>query len=120
LSETGKKRVQKGSYAKWGKTHYENNKAAYIARAAKAKEANRREWAAFKATLACLRCGESHPATLDFHHVTRLPTNKKVHKLAGSGQLKAAMEEIKKCMVLCSNCHRKEHFTEDNDRKAKL
>lgn len=108
-----RKRQQAGSYQKWGKTHYEKNKADYIARAAATKEKNRRAFAEFKATLFCTKCGESHPATLDFHHVIREPKNKKVHRLAGAGQFKKAMEEIKKCVVLCSNCHRKLHHEEN-------
>lgn len=103
-------------YERYGKAHYEKNKQAYIDRAARAKQKGRQKWAEYKATLSCTRCGESHPATLDFHHVTRLPSNRKVHKLVGSGQFTAAMEEIKRCMVLCANCHRKEHY--EMDRKG--
>jgi hypothetical protein len=105
-------------YAKWGKADYEKNKAAYIARAAETKRKCREEWAAYKATLSCVRCGENHPATLDFHHAIRLPNNRKVHKLAGAGMLKAAMEEIKKCIVLCANCHRKHHYEEDQMKRG--
>lgn len=117
------KRVRKpiaDQYERYGKTHYEKNKAAYIARSAAAKEKGRAEWAAFKATLSCKQCGENHPATLDFHHVVRLPENKKVFRLIGSGLFAQAKEEIKKCMVLCANCHRKLHHQEELDRKQQV
>jgi len=110
------KRIRKAnpdSYAKWGKAHYEKNKAAYIARAEARKKQGREEFAVFKAKLACAHCGENHPATLDFHHVVRKPGNRKVHRLIGNGQYEAAMKEAtEKCIVLCSNCHRKVHWDE--------
>ena len=105
-------------YKRYGKAHYEKNKAAYVARAAEAKRKGREEWAVYKATLACVRCGENHPATLDFHHAIRLPNNRKVHKLVGAGMFKAALEEIKKCIVLCANCHRKHHYEEDQIKRG--
>ena len=69
-------------------------------------------WVAFKATLSCTQCGEDHPAALDFHHVKRNKTNIKLHRLVKDGRFKKAYEEIKKCEVLCANCHRKLHYEE--------
>jgi predicted HNH restriction endonuclease len=31
-------------------------------------------------------------------------------------RLDAVMEEIKKCVVLCSNCHREFHYLEDREQ----
>ena len=111
------KRIRKSSpdhYQKYGKAHYEKNKAAYIARADARKKQGREEFAAFKSTLRCTKCGQDHPATLDFHHVVRKPENRKVHRLVANGQYEAAMREIQeKCVVLCSNCHRIEHYKEN-------
>lgn len=65
----------------------------------------------------CKNCGETHPACLDFHHVgdkeegiahmiqTRNISEKLKQKI---------LKEIKKCEVLCSNCHRKLHWEERN------
>jgi hypothetical protein len=64
-----------------------------------------------KASLTCVECGEDHIACLDFHH--RDP-NEKDCTLAwaaiqkGWGK-KRILEEMAKCDVLCSNCHRKLH-----------
>jgi len=99
------------------KAHYENNKQSYIERSANRKKSLRAEWAAFKATLSCERCGENHPATFDFHHVVRDKSNEKVHKLVGNGSYARALEEIKKCIVLCANCHRKLHYEEELEKK---
>lgn len=61
----------------------------------------------------CERCDENHPACLDFHH--RNPDEKEfslrdVHSQKYS--LERIQKEIDKCEVLCSNCHRKEHWKE--------
>lgn len=58
---------------------------------------------------ACVRCGEDHPACLDFHHID---PSKKVISIANavrsSWSKERLLTEIAKCEVLCSNCHRKE------------
>lgn len=64
----------------------------------------------YKTEHACVRCGESEPCCLDFHH--RDPSQKidvlgRMAK-AGYGQ-QSIVEEIAKCDILCANCHRKVH-----------
>jgi hypothetical protein len=100
----------------WSKNHYKNNKKDYIDRAAEKKKQQRKEWEVFKNTLSCTQCGESHPATLDFHHAVRDPGNRKVHRLVANGTITKAREEIKKCIVLCANCHRKHHYDEHQEK----
>lgn len=101
------------------KTHYEANKEQIIAKVGIHKRKARAQFAAFKATLSCINCGEDHPATLDFHHHTPKPTNRKVNELTSLGAYNAAIEEImRECVVLCSNCHRKHHFEERKKNKG--
>jgi hypothetical protein len=102
-----KKEALKKSSAKY----YVANKQKVILSNAKHRKNKRVEWQEFKATFACTVCGFSHPAALDFHHIDR--TNyKSVNKLAQQGLYKQAKEEIKKCIVLCANCHRIHHSEE--------
>jgi len=57
----------------------------------------------------CSKCNESRWYVLDFHHIHNKIDS--VSKLANSGRaLNTIKKEIKKCIVLCSNCHREEHF----------
>jgi len=67
----------------------------------------------------CERCGEHHPATLDLHHhEERHPRLRRVKagRPAIGGffwrdlSFKDLAIELEKCIVLCSNCHRKEHW----------
>lgn len=71
-----------------------------------------REWfVEYKSKLSCESCGENHIACLDFHHTEPEKKRNIVSRLVQlSGSRKRIMEEIKKCIVLCSNCHRKKHY----------
>jgi len=53
----------------------------------------------------CLLCGYNRcSAALEFHHID--PATK-IFTIGSSGRgLKTVLEEIKKCVLLCSNCHR--------------
>jgi hypothetical protein len=56
------------------------------------------------------KCGEGHPACLDFHH-------RESNKVLGIAEIPKAgwskerlLAEIAKCDLICANCHRKHHF----------
>jgi hypothetical protein len=111
--------LRKLKQRQYSKKHYEANKAYYIARSAQNRKAARQQFIEFKSRLSCEKCGENHPATLDFHHVIKHPSNQKVHKLTKNGAYDAAIKEIsEKCIVLCSNCHRIHHWEEHKESQA--
>lgn len=59
----------------------------------------------------CKQCGEDHPATLDLHH--RNPEEKEAGfaKMIRDKWSKVRIDaELKKCDILCANCHRKLHW----------
>ena len=57
------------------------------------------------------KCGEDHIACLDFHHQNPEEKEHNIAWMLAFGFSKEAiLAEIDKCIVLCSNCHRKEHF----------
>jgi hypothetical protein len=88
------------------KEHYNNNKEQYF---------NKRKWFfELKKGLKCETCGFNHPAALDFHHID--PTQKKFAISPNRHNKKEVLEEIKKCKVLCSNCHRIEHASLYNNQ----
>lgn len=59
----------------------------------------------------CLKCGESRPYVLDFHHKDKAEKDFTIGKIK-KDSLKILKEEIDKCVVLCSNCHREFHHLE--------
>lgn len=59
----------------------------------------------------CRECGEARPPALDFHHQN--DKTKDVSAMVNDGYGKDRIRaEINRCVVLCSNCHRKEHYEE--------
>ena len=73
----------------------------------------KREWFnEYKKTLKCSKCEENHIACLEFHHIN--PDKKDFGISEALGQLNLSkekiIEEISKCEILCSNCHKKLHW----------
>ena len=67
----------------------------------------------YKSSLKCNKCEESHEAVLDFHHLGNESKDFNVSQAAARGlSIKKIQDEINKCIVLCSNCHRKLHWEE--------
>jgi hypothetical protein len=76
----------------------------------KTKDYNRSLVQQIKENSSCSICGETRFYCLDFHH--RDPSTKKdtVCNLIRHGySTQIIKEEIDKCNIICSNCHRKEH-----------
>lgn len=90
---------------KWYKENAESEKAHVKRR----KKAIRRWLHNYKMTLSCSVCKESHPATIDFHH-KQGNKEKAISQMITDGySIEKIKEELTKCEVLCSNCHRKKH-----------
>lgn len=85
--------------------YYNRNKEEY-------KLKNKKQWDSLKALIQenktpCIVCGESEKICLDYHHLGNKDfTLSQGHK---TGSIKKIREEIAKCIILCSNCHRKFH-----------
>jgi hypothetical protein len=63
------------------------------------------EW---RKTLSCSRCDENDVACLEFHHCNPSEKESNVIKNVAKG-LKSTLNELKKCVVVCANCHSKIH-----------
>lgn len=69
--------------------------------------------AELKTGLKCSTCGESHPSCLQFHHNDPAQKELSVTDAVSYGWGKnRILLEMKKCTVLCSNCHFKVHWNE--------
>lgn len=89
--------------------HYYRNKDYYIEKANKHKNKRREFVRQIKTDRGCQICGfDEHYSALEFHHM-----GEKEEGIANMLRLGASLdeieEEIKKCRVLCANCHRIEH-----------
>jgi hypothetical protein len=92
--------------------HYLKNKQKYREQSKKWVGIFYIWWKEYKAQFKCERCGEDHPACIQFHH--RDPKNKvaTISELVTHRSRKKLIEEIEKCIPLCANCHSKEHYSE--------
>ena len=63
----------------------------------------------------CKKCGENRPYILAFHHLDPSIKDDVPSKLLGNSQFDAFFEEIKKCILLCNNCHGEFHYLEANN-----
>jgi hypothetical protein len=58
----------------------------------------------------CSKCNEKRPHTIDAHHIN--PNEKDFMVGTVKRGIKITKEELKKCIPLCSNCHRDFHYHE--------
>jgi hypothetical protein len=93
--------------------YYYKNREKEKERTSQRTEKLKKWYREYKQNFACEYCGEDHPACIDFHHtgekeisVSNLVTRKNTSK-------KRIKNEIRKCKVLCANCHRKLHYEEE-------
>jgi hypothetical protein len=92
------------------KEHYKLNSAYYKEKARDTKKETRDILNKYKETLRCSRCPENDISCLDFHHLNPDEKEKSISQAVASGWSFKRLElELNKCIVLCSNCHRKEH-----------
>lgn len=91
---------------KWFRDNWDRRKTLYELRV-KNKQA---KVSAIKSDLGCKICGEKDARCLDFHHVNSTEKDFTIcHAVCTGVRWARIEEEIKKCEVLCANCHRKYH-----------
>lgn len=92
------------------RNHYLANKQKYINKASRNRKIFVDKFIEYKKGLSCSICGESRYWVLDFHHRNPIEKELDIAALVQGQNLKKLKEEIDKCDVLCSNCHRDLHF----------
>jgi hypothetical protein len=90
--------------------HYLANKEKYAASCVRRRTKYKEWFFELRSTLKCERCPEDHPAVLDFHHRNDDKVGSVAEMVSARKPKKEILAEIEKCIVLCSNCHRKLHW----------
>ena len=116
--ECGKRRMQRkrekpdflAREAAGMRRYRERQGGAYLARVRDERRQKKVWLDTFK--VKCSRCPETHVACLEFHH--KNPAEKDFLLSVGVARysLVRLRAEVKKCEVICSNCHRKHHWNE--------
>ena len=91
------------------KKHYEKNKKRYINQNTILRKRNSEFIKRYKVTQKCSKCSEKRWYVLDFHHV-KGKDNEVSRMMNDCYSIKKIKEEIRKCIILCANCHREIHY----------
>ena len=71
-----------------------------------------------KSSCACAKCGETRGYVLDFHHIDPNEKNETIARLtSNTSNINKVYDEIKKCIVLCANCHREFHYLQERNEE---
>jgi len=71
----------------------------------------------YKQKLKCEKCGEDRFYCLDFHHKNTENKNESIyHLISQKYGTNKILNEIRKYIVLCKNCHAESHFLQNNDQ----
>lgn len=110
-SKGRKSPVCKECHKKIRNKHYRDNKAHDVSTITLRREELKNWYRDFKATLKCERCGQDHPATIQFHHPDPSIKEFEISRAVHNGfSIETIMKEVEKCEILCSNCHLIEHW----------
>lgn len=70
---------------------------------------NYQEFVLWRSQQCCKVCFESDDSCLDLHHLDPSKKDGNISQFCRNRPFKSILQEINKCVVLCSNCHRKFH-----------
>lgn len=66
-----------------------------------------------KVEYGCAKCGDKRGYVLDYHHTDPSVKEATIARItSNNNHMDTIQQEIDKCVVLCSNCHREYHFLE--------
>src|SRR3989338_838796 len=105
------KEYQRVYRMKWYRTH----KQSELAHVRRRRKELRKWFEEFKKTLKCSTCNENHPAALEFHHLSKKTKENSITNMVDNGNsIERIKKEMEKCIILCSNCHKKVHYKNSN------
>lgn len=105
------KEQSRDKHRRWRKSNPEKDKEYYRRLMEKDPNCHRNryknfgDWVDKIKSSGCTICGEKRPVCIDFHHKD---PNTKLFRISSafSRPRKVVEDEIKKCILLCANCHR--------------
>jgi hypothetical protein len=107
--------VRRAYFREYNKVWYQQHKERLLEKRRQHKKMLKQWLNQYKSKLRCIECGETHPACLQFHHKERAEKKISLGDMANrASSIRVLMEEIKKCEVLCVNCHAKHHWRENH------
>lgn len=100
----------KKCYNLYNRHYYKNfERDKQITRVGKNTKKLRERYQTWKSQQSCCVCREDAVECLDLHHVDPKEKDGNISLLLAYNSWNRVVEEIQKCVVVCSNCHRKIH-----------
>ena len=97
----------KGCQREYIRNHYKKNKQYYSDKARTRQKQINQMIDDIKSTTPCKDCGITFPGyVMDFDHLEGHAKIETISRLRCSGNISKIKQEIEKCDVVCSNCHR--------------
>jgi hypothetical protein len=98
--------------SEYGRKHYEKNRETYLSKDDARREGYRKLIAEYK-DVPCKDCGVKYPPyIMDFDHLNPDEKSFTIGRAVAKGLNKEiVIQEIKKCDVVCSNCHRQRTYS---------
>lgn len=101
--------------------HYKRNKDKFLSRNQERRKERKKWFRELIKGLSCAICKEDNFTCLDFHHKNPLIKKENVMRMLKQYRSKkTVIEEANKCILVCSNCHRKIHAGEIDDTSLEL
>ena len=93
--------------------HYLKNTIKYKEKAQNLRDFLKELVRRYKQLKGCRICGEKRWWVLELHHRSKEEKDNNINIFVTSSNLKLLKKEIRKCDVLCSNCHKDLHYKQD-------
>lgn len=94
----------KDCHRQYRKEHYKGKRSEYVERASKNRILYRNQYYEWLKEKSCVDCGTSDIRVLELDHLS--DKSYSIASRVGRVTLETLMKEIKKCEVVCCNCHR--------------
>lgn len=101
------KSCSRESFKKYWLNNKNEHAKAIRERNARTKHVGRQYCVDYAIQRGCVDCGENDPACLDFDHISGKKTRAVSEMCSHRYSIIRIQKEIDKCVVRCSNCHRK-------------
>lgn len=109
------KKCNKDYLKNYNPDYYKNNPDKFAENQSNYRKSNLKWYKELKKTLKCSKCPENDPACLEFHHLNERTKRFNIASSPGKFSREIILEEMSKCIILCSNCHKKLHYYQNRD-----
>lgn len=110
----------KDCFSKLTKKHYSNNKSSYLEYGRRRREKAKEFICNYLSDKKCIDCDNSDIRVLEFDHIKTNKFSNIADMVRQAYSDNKILEEIKKCEIVCANCHRIRTSERSNNYKNKF